>query len=232
MITQCSIRHLYLLDGTTHPNKSRLIDTAKTFERRKCGHHELDEPLPEKECFDSVVNIKGENKHRYCVAAQDHEIRKSMREIPGVPSIAINRSVMILEPMTDASVFRRDNMERKKFREGIMDARAAVHGVQEVKKRKRGPNDEADGDGEEGDGDGEKEKEKKKKKKRKGPPGPNPLSVKKKKPKAPQQGQKSSGEAPAAAAADGNNEAAKKRRKRKHGKGADGEQQSAAGPAE
>ncbi|TGZ82773.1 hypothetical protein EX30DRAFT_140590 [Ascodesmis nigricans] len=150
MITQCSIRHLYTCDL---PNKQQLIETAKTFTRRKCGHHELETPLTETECFDACVNIKGENKHRYCVAVQDREVRAKMRDIPGVPMIVINRSVMILEPMTEKSLFKKDSMERKKFREGIVDARVAVHG------------------------------EKKKKKKRKGPSGPNPLSVKKKKPK-------------------------------------------------
>ncbi|KAI5798904.1 Fcf1-domain-containing protein [Geopyxis carbonaria] len=216
MITQCSIRHLYALPAATNPHKNAIIDTAKTFERRKCNHHELDEPLPEHECFQAVVVRNGENKHRYCIAAMNKEIRTNMREVPGVPSIVINRSVMILEPMTDATKFRRDRMERGKILAGITGGRQPE---QVGEKRKR----TEDGEEEKEGGDGAEAAEKKKKKKQRGPKGVNPLAMKKKKPKASEGG--------AAKKEDGaETEAqAKKRRKRKHGAPKSGE---GAGPAE
>ncbi|KAF8245968.1 hypothetical protein K440DRAFT_603089 [Wilcoxina mikolae CBS 423.85] len=219
LITQCSIRHLYALSAAENPSKERFIDIAKSFERRKCNHHELEEPLPEKECFESVAIKNGQNKHRYVIASQDREIRGLFREIPGVPSIIINRSVMILEPMNEASKSKRDGMEREKFLKGIVDVRAADKAL-----RKRKREDEEDGENAGSDGVEEGAVKEKKKKKKKGPKGPNPLSVKKstKKPDG-------SSKPPKKAEGDPDGQV-KKRRKRKHGKGGDGAGQEA--PAE
>lgn len=209
MITQCSIRHLYALDPVEFPSKDRLIDIAKRFERRKCGHHELEEPLSEKECFDSVMLKNGQNKHRYVIATQDKEIRSQFKTVPGVPSIVINRSVMILEAMNKVTKHKRDGMEREKFSKGIVDARAAE---KVLKKRKREDEEDA-AEGAEGAVEGEA-KEKKKKKKR-GEKGPNPLSVMKKKPVDAAKPPKKK----AAVAAEGDADTTvKKKRIRKHGK--------------
>merc|ERR1711977_569172 len=101
MITQCSMRHLYA--AASEPGVSYLIDKAKTYERRRCGHRPEDypEPLSTQECLASVVDPKGNktNKNRYVVASQELEVRKHMRGILGVPLVYINRSVMIMEPM-------------------------------------------------------------------------------------------------------------------------------------
>lgn len=225
VITQCTIRHLYQLPAE-HPAKDRLIGIAKSFERRKCNHHELESPLPEKECFASVVLKNGVNKHRYVVAFQARDVRALVKDVPGVPSIVINRSVMLLEPMNDASKFKRDGMEREKFLQGIVEARAAD---KVLKKRKREEDGEVEGEGADGE-----VKEKKKKKKR-GPKGPNPLSVKKKvaPPKPVAKAEKPAAkptesietttdvkESAEASTADGQ---VKKKRKRKHGKAAGGD---------
>ncbi|CAZ85689.1 unnamed protein product [Tuber melanosporum] len=123
MITQCSIRHLYALSGSEFPEKDQIIDLAKRFERRRCNHHELEQPLSEKECLEAVIIHGGENKHRYCVAAQEGGIRTMLRAVPGVPLIYINRSVMIMEPMAPISAMKRERGEREKFRTGIVDTR-------------------------------------------------------------------------------------------------------------
>ncbi|PUU82030.1 Fcf1-domain-containing protein [Tuber borchii] len=162
MITQCSIRHLYALTESEFPERDQIIALAKRFERRRCNHHELEQPLSEKECLEAVIIHDGENKHRYCVATQGGDIRAMLRAVPGVPLIYINRSVMIMEPMAPISAMKRERGERQKFRAGIIDTRPKAGA-----KRKRLPEKEDEGDGE-------------KKKKRKGPKGPNPLSVKKK----------------------------------------------------
>ena len=44
------------------------------------------------------------NKHRYVVATQSRPFRVSLRAIPGVPIVHINRSVMILEPASDTTL--------------------------------------------------------------------------------------------------------------------------------
>lgn len=164
------MRHLYA--AATQPGVSYLIDKAKLFERRRCGHLPADypEPLSAKECITSVVDPKGtqHNKHRYVIASQDIEVRKSMRQVMGVPLIYINRSVMIMEPMAEATGNLRDREEKGKFRDGLKGGRASGSAGM---KRKRGE------DGEETAEAGEATA--KKKKVFGQPKGANPLSVKK-----------------------------------------------------
>ncbi|KAF4627445.1 hypothetical protein G7Y89_g10711 [Cudoniella acicularis] len=52
-ITQCCMRQLY----TT--NDQSVIDSAKLFERKRCGHHDLERPLSTLECLKSCVDPKG-----------------------------------------------------------------------------------------------------------------------------------------------------------------------------
>ncbi|RAL63053.1 hypothetical protein DID88_004138 [Monilinia fructigena] len=178
MITQCSMRHLYA--ASSEPGVSYLIDKAKTYERRRCGHlpEDYPEPLSATECIKAVVDGKGNgtNKHRYVVASQDIEVRKAMRAIQGVPLVYINRSVMIMEPMAGTSTDVRDREERSKFRQGIKSARASGS-----LKRKRNEGDE-DEDEESAKKDmGTQEGVAKKEEKCSRPKGPNPLAMKKKK---------------------------------------------------
>lgn len=73
-----------------------LINFAKEkLERRRCNHHELEEPLSSLECISAVVDPKGShtNKHRYVVASQSPKVRAHMRTIAGVPNVYINKSV-------------------------------------------------------------------------------------------------------------------------------------------
>lgn len=94
LITQCSMRHLYAQNR--EPGMDRVIETAKTFERRRCGHHPESHPEPcsTAECLGGVVGPT--NKHRYVVASQDGEVRARFRGIAGVPLVYISRSVMIV----------------------------------------------------------------------------------------------------------------------------------------
>ena len=188
MITQCSIRHLYTLSEVPPPQKEALITLAKTFERRRCNHHTLEEPLSTLECLSTVVDPKGShtNKNRYVVASQEDDVRRKLREIPGVPLVYVKRSVMVMEPMAEGSIGVREGVERGKFRAGLKGRN--ISGV----KRKREAEDEVDTDTVAGSGDapplgGDDKVEKVvKKRKARGPKGPNPLSVKKPKKEKPQ----------------------------------------------
>jgi U3 small nucleolar RNA-associated protein 23 len=186
MITQCCIRHLYnAQDANNQEEKDGWIAVAKDAERRRCGHHELEEPLSELDCLKSVVDPKGSgtNKHRYVIATQDVEVRKWMRaNVAGVPMIYISRSVMILEPMSGRSEDVKSAEEKRKYRAGLRDTRAKSAG----EKRKREEDDDDDENGEvagELNGDARSGEQAvastPKKRKVKGPKGPNPLSVKK-----------------------------------------------------
>ncbi|KAK2059263.1 hypothetical protein LY76DRAFT_592471 [Colletotrichum caudatum] len=210
MITQCEIRKLYLRKNEPHMNK--IIDFAKTLERRRCGHlpEDYPEPLSTMDCMKAVVDPKGNlvNKHRYCVASQSADVRRMLREIPGVPQIYIKRSVMVLEPMATESLAIRTKEEKSKFRDGL---------VRPEKKRKR-EEDEGHESGKEGIAPASGTQEKKSHKK-KGPKGPNPLAVKK--PKKPTEGgakpKSESRPAGSGGEAEGEGEGpAKKKRRRRH----------------
>lgn len=183
MITQCCIRHLYnaVPEPGQERDKEQWIEVAKQAERRRCGHHELETPLSELECINSVLDPKGSktNKHRYVVATQEREVRAAMREVAGVPLVYINRSVMVMEPMAGRSAEVREAEEKGKVRAGLKSRRGA-----EVSGEKRKADDDDGEDTKEADLDASVPK----RKKPKGPSGPNPLSVKKsKKPQAPEE---------------------------------------------
>lgn len=150
MITQCCMQALYATDN------QQAIDLAKRFERRRCNHPPKD-PKPPVECIESIVNIDGVNKHRYVVASQLTKLRRKLRAVPGVPIVFMNRSVMVMEPASDALRRAAALSENAKLSAGLNDTKVGY-----VDKE-------------------EDAQEEPKKKKRKGPSEPNPLSIKKKK---------------------------------------------------
>ncbi|KAF9736289.1 hypothetical protein PMIN06_008276 [Paraphaeosphaeria minitans] len=174
MVTQCCMRALY----NATPKNDALIKWAQdNLERRRCNHHELEEPLSALACLSAVIDPKDSktNKHRYVVASQDRKVRAHLRTIPGVPLIYLERAVMIMEPMNTASEELRDREEKNKFRLGLKGQR----NPDQPPKRKR--DDEEQGAEEQNT----EEAQPQKRKKQKGPRQPNPLSMKKAKKEAP-----------------------------------------------
>ncbi|OJT11822.1 rRNA-processing protein utp23 [Trametes pubescens] len=143
MITQCCIHEIYLQGKDAQP----VVDLAKEFERRKCNHREA---IPGDECVASVVGET--NKHRYVIATQSQELRQKLRSIPGVPVVHMNRSVMILEPPSDATLRVKALAEEKALHPSAPEAATLPTTAPEERPKKK-----------------------------KGPKGPNPLSVKRKK---------------------------------------------------
>ncbi|SMN21277.1 similar to Saccharomyces cerevisiae YOR004W UTP23 Essential nucleolar protein that is a component of the SSU (small subunit) processome involved in 40S ribosomal subunit biogenesis [Maudiozyma saulgeensis] len=155
MITQCCMQALYEIGNQD------AISMAKQFERRRCNHNPKDPKTP-MECIESIVDINGENKHRYIVASQDIQIRRKLRHIPGVPLVHISRSVMVMEPLSDASARVSRRKEVSKLYEGLNNPKPSKEkpaekestATESKKPKQRGP---------------------------RGPKGPNPLSMKKRK---------------------------------------------------
>jgi U3 small nucleolar RNA-associated protein 23 len=170
VITQCCIRHLYAAKDDP------AIDLAKTFERRRCGHHELPEPLSTLDCLKEVVDAKENqtNKHRYVIASQDIEVRSFMRKIPGVPLIYINRSVMIMEPMAEVTDDARLKEERSKFRAGLKSRLPQLLGKRDRDHEQHEEHEEHDKYGEHGEIDHPQPLQKKASR---GSKEPNPLSM-------------------------------------------------------
>ncbi len=127
------------------------------------------------------------NKHRYIVATQDRGLRNTLRDIPGVPLVYINRSVMILEPPSRATLDIKVRGEKEKM--GLTKDEIKV-----LKKRipissKDGKSGnvvtESSGIGalDEGADEGvdgpQEQPDRPKRKRKRGPKEPNPLSIKK-----------------------------------------------------
>ncbi|KAK9474275.1 Fcf1-domain-containing protein [Dipodascopsis tothii] len=115
MITQCCIKSLY----DRGKDAEGAIALAKTFERRRCNHQE--NPLSQEECLASVVNIKGKNKHRYVVGTQNYKLRGQFRALAATPMMYINRSVMIMEPISPATEAAKRKWEQDKLSAGLND---------------------------------------------------------------------------------------------------------------
>lgn len=152
MITQCCIKTLY------DAKKEQVIRSAKTLERRRCGHIEI--AKTEMECVLECLGSR--NKNRYIVATQDRDLRNTLRQIPGVPLIYINRAVMILEPLSPATITTKQDREANKV--GLSAEEAVMLG-----KRKREPRADED----------VAELVKAPRARKRGPKEPNPLAVKK-----------------------------------------------------
>ena len=114
MITQCCVEALYKLG----PEYQKQVNTAKTFERRRCNHRE---PLDPDECLKDVIGST--NKHNYVLAAQSASLRITLQKVPGLPIIHFNpRQVPVLSPPSIATTRTKNEMEEKKRKEGEMGA--------------------------------------------------------------------------------------------------------------
>ena len=113
------------------------------------------------------------NKHRYVLVTQSQSLRFKMRSIPAVPIVHINRSVMILEPPSDATIRAKNAVcfcyylilqkqshdpSMKTEQKSLEPSALELAHLTSTSQGEEAPP----------------------KKKRKGPKGPNPLSVKKK----------------------------------------------------
>ena len=148
------------------------------MERRRCNHHELEEPLSTLECLSSVIDPKrsGTNKNRYVVASQQEEARRYCRGLKGVPLVYVKRSVMVMEPMSDGSVSVRESAEKEKFRQGL---RGRVAGLGKRKRDDESIERASGTDVVEGKVVFPGKETSIKKRRARGHKGPNPLSVKK-----------------------------------------------------
>lgn len=246
MITQCCIRAMYARNK--EPGVAAAIERAKTFERRRCGHLMDEDPLTERECVMAVVDPKrrNENKFRYVVATQDEMLREKLRAVVPTPLMYVKRSVLILEPMAEASLKVREREEKAKYvtleffcvvMEMLTECRFMSGITRGTHKRKREDDEDQSGSDEEDDKEKGKsstqgEDDKPKKKKNYGKKGPNPLAVKKAKKvtdgQKEQRPRKEETEAPAAEVAGEHKAKRKRRKKATTGEGASDKEISAA----
>ncbi|ORX91375.1 hypothetical protein K493DRAFT_165059, partial [Basidiobolus meristosporus CBS 931.73] len=85
------------------------VIAMKRFEKRRCPHKT---PISSAECLSEIIGK--DNQHNYCIATQNTQLRSSFRQIPGVPLLYLNRSVMILEPPSGKTLEKVAQVERAK----------------------------------------------------------------------------------------------------------------------
>ncbi|CAO3679000.1 unnamed protein product [Umbelopsis vinacea] len=166
LITSCAIAEM----RSKGDEYSGAVLVAKRFERRRCKHVE---PVSSAQCIKEIIDK--DNPHNYCIATQDIDLRKHLRKIPGVPLIHINRSVVVLEPPSQATKNKIADLEKAKTLPNEKELQFMKKKKKELKEQERASK-----------GDGKNAPSKKRK--RKGPKQPNPLSIKKKKKSAPPNG--------------------------------------------
>ncbi|RIA85679.1 Fcf1-domain-containing protein [Glomus cerebriforme] len=153
LYTSCTLAEVKERDNDEFGTATALMK----FERRGCIHRH--KPISSAECLLSI--IEDNNPHNYCIATQNESLRERFRAVPGVPLLYINRSVLIIEPPSYATLQKAKQVENSKTHAS----------VEELSFLKKANSDMA-----------KKQAEAvKPKKKRKGPKEPNPLSCKKKK---------------------------------------------------
>ena len=135
LISQCCITHLY-----NSKNQDVINYSKDFFEKRRCNHKELKNS---DDCIKDITIINKENKHRYLVATQNLKLRQYLRSFPGLPLIYMNKSVMIMEPLTNSSLKIIDLIEKNKLKHGLNDPNSGIEKdeeieqIQPLKKRKR-----------------------------------------------------------------------------------------------
>ena len=148
------------------------------MERRRCNHHTLEEPLSTLDCLQSVIDPKESrtNKNRYVIASQDETVRRTCRDIKGVPLVYVRRSVMILEPMAESSIGAREALNRSKFKSGLRRKENSVLGK---RKDREGSHDMKMEETGKANGAVQAAEKVGVRSRTRGPKGPNPLAVKK-----------------------------------------------------
>lgn len=94
MTTYCVYAELRKLGPDCRPSAAY----AKKMEKRRCTHSPA---VTAAECIKEVIGET--NANNYCIASQDAELRDTLRAIPGIPLLYINKSVLLLEPASEAT---------------------------------------------------------------------------------------------------------------------------------
>ena len=161
MTTPCIQSELQAYDRV---NEAGAAFVARRFEVRRCQHEKG--KMTGSECIRDLISTK--NPHHYCVAGQDLELRKQLRNVAGVPLIFILRDTVVMEAPTDKTIAMTKRIEQKKLKKVDLEIIKKVTDqiVSSVK-----TNEDAD--------DLEKTSKPKNKKKKIKQKNPNPLSCKK-----------------------------------------------------
>ncbi|RKP16190.1 Fcf1-domain-containing protein, partial [Rozella allomycis CSF55] len=104
IVTDCIITELKALGEGFGASAA----AARRFEIRKCQHEGV---LSACECIKHLIGERNEN--RYTVATQDRALRRVLRELPAVPLVYYNKAAFILEPVSETTMRRIDQVREK-----------------------------------------------------------------------------------------------------------------------
>ena len=92
VITSCIINEIREINKTI----PGILDYAMRYKIEECSHNYSPE-----DCIKSHIGHK--NQKKYYVATQDPNLRKELRQIPGVPIILLDQNIVIIEKPSFAS---------------------------------------------------------------------------------------------------------------------------------
>jgi U3 small nucleolar RNA-associated protein 23 len=124
-------------------NGSEAVFNARRLELRRCPH--TGKGMSGSDCIRDIVGC--DNQHRYGVCAQDINLRESLREVPGVPLVLLNRGILVLEDPSEATLRRSGEIHSARLKprekelkiiEKIAPAPPAAELPIKKKKKKRG----------------------------------------------------------------------------------------------
>ncbi|RLN93670.1 hypothetical protein BBJ28_00003631 [Nothophytophthora sp. Chile5] len=161
-VPRAALEELEMLGETTR----EAFELAKTFKVAEVYNQAKkttsEEGKPSVDVSNVIQAIIGErNERKFVVCTQEVELRKALRSVPGVPLIYLNRSVLVFEDISRATLAIVRQEEK---------ANMAKLDVNEKRKLEQM---------EEGDHDGETYAEQQQRLTKKRAKGPNPLSMKK-----------------------------------------------------
>lgn len=159
MASACVLDELRRMDEAAVDGVTGSAFVAKRFELRNCRHPTFGSCSTN--CLEDLIGK--DNLHHYVAAVQNYDLRKKLRDIPGVPLVFVNRGIVLMEDPTKATISLAHDQELNKLRPKEYELKA----LSRAKELKSASELE----------------EEKTKKKRKGKKQPNPLAVKKPKAK-------------------------------------------------
>lgn len=145
-VTTCVMQALRLAArSSVDPVVTGAPFVARRLELRRCHH---DEPCSVAQCFQSLIGK--ENPFHYGVAADDEQVKASIRQVAGVPLVYVERVFPLLEPPTnltlatlakqEASKQGLSTIEAKIIQKQFGDAKEPEIIPKHKRKRAKGPN--------------------------------------------------------------------------------------------
>ena len=112
MASTCTLDELRRMDNDAEDGLTGSAFIAKRFELRNCRHPTFGSCSTR--CMEELIGK--ENPHHYVAAVQNYELRKKLRDVPGVPLVFVNRGIVLMEDPSKATMKLAHDKELSKLK--------------------------------------------------------------------------------------------------------------------